>query len=210
MVLCQKPVDCPLRVGVELLSQAKEFKYLRVLFTSEGKMERETDRWIGAASAVLRALYQSVMVKKALSRKVKLSIFQSIYVTALTYGHELWVMIERMKLWIQADEMSFLRRVARLSFRDRVRRSELLLLRVKRSLLRWFGHLIRVPLVGGLLGTSNWQEASGQTQNTLEDYIAHAAWEHQGVPQDKLVSVAGDRDIWKSLLSLLPLRPGPR
>jgi len=33
-------VECSLRVGSELLPQAKEFKYLRVLFTSEGKMER--------------------------------------------------------------------------------------------------------------------------------------------------------------------------
>ena len=57
--LMHKPVDCPLQVGEELLPQAKEFKYLGVLFTSEGKMEREMDRRIGAASADLRALCQS-------------------------------------------------------------------------------------------------------------------------------------------------------
>ncbi len=41
MVLCQKRVACSLRVGSELLPQAKEFKYLLVLFVSEGKMGRE-------------------------------------------------------------------------------------------------------------------------------------------------------------------------
>lgn len=40
----------------ELLPQAKEFKYFRVLFTSDGKMEHEMYRQIGAASAVMQAL----------------------------------------------------------------------------------------------------------------------------------------------------------
>ena len=46
MVLSWKRVDCPLQVGEESLPQMEEFKYLRVLFMSEGKMEWEVDRWI--------------------------------------------------------------------------------------------------------------------------------------------------------------------
>ncbi|KAI3354761.1 hypothetical protein L3Q82_004590 [Scortum barcoo] len=38
MVLDRKRVACPLRVGGEVLPQVEEFKYLGVLFTSEGKM----------------------------------------------------------------------------------------------------------------------------------------------------------------------------
>ena len=38
------------------------------------------DRRIGAAVAVMRSLYRSVMVKRELSRKAKLSIYWSIYV----------------------------------------------------------------------------------------------------------------------------------
>ncbi|TWW66772.1 hypothetical protein D4764_20G0008040 [Takifugu flavidus] len=60
-------------------SMVEEFKYLRILFTSEGRMEREIDRRIGAASAVMHALNRSVVVKKELSRKPKLSIYRSIY-----------------------------------------------------------------------------------------------------------------------------------
>ncbi|KAI3354358.1 hypothetical protein L3Q82_018881, partial [Scortum barcoo] len=80
MVLDRKRVACPLRVGGEVLPQVEEFKYLGVLFTSEGKMEREIDRRIGAASAVMRSVYRTVVVKKELSRKAKLSIYRSIYV----------------------------------------------------------------------------------------------------------------------------------
>ncbi|KAI3355560.1 hypothetical protein L3Q82_018385 [Scortum barcoo] len=60
----RKGVACPLRVGGEVLPQVEEFKYLGVLFTSEGKMEREIDRRIGAASAVMRSVYRTVVVEE--------------------------------------------------------------------------------------------------------------------------------------------------
>ncbi len=47
--------------------------------------------------SLMQALHPTVMVKKELSRKAKLSIYQSIYIPTLTYGHELWVMNERMR-----------------------------------------------------------------------------------------------------------------
>uniref|UniRef100_A0A3B3WF71 HECT-type E3 ubiquitin transferase n=1 Tax=Poecilia mexicana TaxID=48701 RepID=A0A3B3WF71_9TELE len=67
---------------------------------------------LAPASAVKRALYWSVMVKRELSQKVKLSIYWSIYVPTLICGHELWVMTERMRSRIQATEMGFLCRKA--------------------------------------------------------------------------------------------------
>ncbi|TWW74379.1 hypothetical protein D4764_14G0003810 [Takifugu flavidus] len=147
MVLNRKKVECLLRVKVE------EFKYLGVLFTSEGRMEQDIDRRIGASSAVIRTLNRSVVVKRELSQKAKLSIYRSIFVPTLTYGHELWVMTERTRSRVQVAEMSFLRRVAGLSLRDRVRSSaiceehelEPLLLRIERSQIGWLGHLVRMP-----------------------------------------------------------------
>ncbi|CAN9506880.1 unnamed protein product [Ophioblennius macclurei] len=121
MVLSRKRVDCLLHVGEEVLPQVEEFKYLGILFTSEGRMEQEVDRRIGAASTVMRTLNRSAVMKKELSRKAKLSICRSIYVPTLTYGHELWVMTERMRSRVQAAKMSFLCRVAGLSLRDNVR-----------------------------------------------------------------------------------------
>lgn len=68
-----------------------KLKYLRVLFTSDGNMEREMDQQVGAASAVPRTLYQTVGPgKRQRSRKAKLSIFQVIYVPTLTNGHGFW------------------------------------------------------------------------------------------------------------------------
>jgi len=58
---------------------------------SEGRREREMDWRVSTASAVMRALHRSVVVKRELSWKAKLSIYWSIYVPTLTYGHQLWV-----------------------------------------------------------------------------------------------------------------------
>ncbi|KAI3356005.1 hypothetical protein L3Q82_017278 [Scortum barcoo] len=205
MVLDRKRVVCPLRVSGEVLPQVEEFKYLGVLFTSEGKMEREIDRRIGAASAVMRSVYRTVVVKKELSRKAsKLSIYRSIYVPTLTYGHELWVMTERTRSRIQAAEMSFLRRVAGRSLRDRVRSSvireelgvEPLLLRIERSQLRWLGHLFRMP--PGRLPREVFQACptgrrpSGKTQDTLER-LCLSSWpgNASGIPPEELEEVSG-------------------
>ncbi len=53
----------------------------------------------------------------------KISIYRSIFVPSLTYGHEGWVMTERIRLQIRVAEMGFLRRVAGVSLRDKVRSS---------------------------------------------------------------------------------------
>jgi len=42
----------------------------------------------------------------------------------------------------------------------------------------------------------------GQTQNLL-------AWENIRISQKVLESVAGEKEVWGALLSLLPQRPGP-
>ncbi len=157
MVLDRKRVAFPLQVGGKFLPQVEEFKYLGVLFTSEGRMECEIDRQIGAVAAAMRMMYRSVVVKKKLSLKAKLSIYRSIYIPTLTYGHELWVMTEWIKCRIQAAEMSFPRRVAGRSLRERGRSSftpeelgvEHLILHIERNQLRWLGHLFWMSL--GLL-----------------------------------------------------------
>uniref|UniRef100_A0A3Q3WHL4 Uncharacterized protein n=1 Tax=Mola mola TaxID=94237 RepID=A0A3Q3WHL4_MOLML len=72
----------------------------------------------------------SVVVKRELSQKEKLSIYQSIYIPTLSYGRELWVVTERTRSSLDI-------------------RGELgvkpLLFRIERSQLRWFGHLVRMP-----------------------------------------------------------------
>uniref|UniRef100_A0A8C6NNI1 Reverse transcriptase domain-containing protein n=1 Tax=Nothobranchius furzeri TaxID=105023 RepID=A0A8C6NNI1_NOTFU len=222
MVLIRKKVECLLRVRDEVLPQVEEFKYLGVLFTSEGKLECEINRQIGAASALMWVVYRSVVVKRELSQMAKLSIYCSIYVPTLNYGHELWVVTERTRLQIQAVEMSFLRRVARLSLRDRVRSLVIreglgvdpLLLHIKRSQLRWLGYLVRMS-PGRLPGEVSRarptiRRPKGRPRTQWGDYVSHLAREHLGIPLEELAQVAGEREVWASRLRLLPPPPDSR
>ncbi|KAK3538434.1 hypothetical protein QTP86_002334, partial [Hemibagrus guttatus] len=196
MVLDWKNVACTLQVG-GVLPQVEEFKYLWVFFMSEGRMDREIDRRIGAAAAVMRSMYRSVVVKKELSRKAKLSIYQSIYVPTLTYGHELWVMTKRVRSRIQVAEMSFRLRVAVRSFRDRVRSSvtreelgvEPLLLHIERGQLRWLGHLFRMPpgcLPGEVFrACPTGKRPRGRPRTHWRDYVSQLTWEEWEEPSGR-------------------------
>ena len=89
--------------------------------------------------------------------------------------------------------MGFLHRVAGVSLRDRVRSSAF------REGLGVEPHLPRevflaCPSRGGL--RTRWR-----------DYISSLAWEHLGIPHSELANVAGEREVWGSLLKLLPPRP---
>ncbi|KAL3063718.1 hypothetical protein OYC64_000118 [Pagothenia borchgrevinki] len=48
-------------------------------------MECEMGRRIGAAGAVLQSLYRTVVTKRELSQKAKLSVYRAIFVPTLTY-----------------------------------------------------------------------------------------------------------------------------
>ena len=70
-------------------------------------MKHETGRRIRLAGVILFLLYCTIVMKRELSKKEKLSIYQSIFVSALTFGHEGWVMTVKTGLWIQVDTNGF-------------------------------------------------------------------------------------------------------
>ena len=108
LYLSGKKDQCVLLVNGATLKQVEKFKYLGVAFMSDGRQDEELDNRIGEASAVMRALRYSVVMKQELSRKAKLSIFKTVFVPIFTYGHESWVVIERVRSQVQASEMRFL------------------------------------------------------------------------------------------------------
>lgn len=158
---------------------------------SDGKGEHEIDRRI---TTVLRALCLSVVVKRELCPQTRLTVYTSVYLPILTYGHECWVMTKRTGLQVQATEMRLLRGVAGLTFRDRVRSSviqenlgvESLLLRIKRSQFRWFGHQVRMPPrrlpVQLYRAHPTERRPRGRLRTHWKDYISRLGWERLGIP----------------------------
>lgn len=125
------------------------FGYWTTRFTiREGKMERDIHRWI-----VVVVLRWCVVVKKELSRMMKLLIYESIYVPTLTKDHELCLMTERTLTRMQVAEMNFLQEVAWHILKDRVVSSvtwkelgeDRLLFHIEKSQLKNLGHLFQTP-----------------------------------------------------------------
>ena len=132
------------------LKQVEKFKYLGVAFTSDGRQDEELDTRIGKASAVMRALRYSVVMKRELSKKGKALNFQSSF---CPHSHLSSCMTKKVRSKVQASEMRFLRKIEGVTLFNKVRSSairkslniEPLLLRIERSQLRWFVHVSRMP-----------------------------------------------------------------
>jgi len=84
------------------------FKYLGVVFRSDGSRNKSIDTLIGKANEVLRELYCSMMTKRELSKSAKPSVFKWDFVPILTYRHEALVTTERLLSKEQTAEMGLL------------------------------------------------------------------------------------------------------
>ena len=79
--------------------------------------------------------------------------------------------------------------------------------------MRWLGHLTRMPprrLPGEVFrARPTGRRPRGRPRTRWRDYVSRLAWERLGVPLEELDEVAGEREVWASLLRLLPPRPDP-
>lgn len=75
------------------------------------------------------------------------------------------------------------------------------------SLLRWFGHLISMPLSClGISGTSNWEETPGRASVRWRDYISHPTLDHLGISPEDLEEVRRENNVLAAELSLWSLQ----
>ena len=204
----------------ELVCEAQQYRLDVVGISSTKRRGSGTvelnDGW---KSAVMRQLHRSVVLKRELCTKAKLSIFRSVYVPILTYGHECWIMNEKVRSRVQAAEMGFLRRISGLTLLDKVKSADIreflniesLLLRLERSQLRWYGHVTRMPQERTakklLCSTPIGRRPRGRPRTRWRDYVEDLSWSRLGIPAEHLSFVAEDRDAWRLQLELLPPRP---
>ena len=66
MFLSRHLVQCSFEANRITLKQTEKFKYLGFTFSSDGRQDNELDTHIGKASAVMRQLYRSVVLKREL------------------------------------------------------------------------------------------------------------------------------------------------
>ena len=120
MVLSRQKEQCAVSANGTPLKQVEKFKYVGIGFSNDTKQDCEINRRIRSASANLRPVSRSVVAKKEVSWRARITVFNAVYRPTLTYGHEQWGMTERIRSRIRAAEMRFLRRVA---LQDKIRSS---------------------------------------------------------------------------------------
>ena len=145
--------------------------------------------------------------------------FQSSFCPYSHFGHESWVMTERVRSQVQASETRFLRRIEGVTLFNKVRSSEIrkslniepLLLRIERSQLRWFGHVSRMPQdrlpKQALLAKANGRRPVGRPRTRWTDHIEDLGWNRLGLRPSELMEVMEDRKVWRHNLELLPRNP---
>ncbi|VDP04930.1 unnamed protein product [Soboliphyme baturini] len=103
--MCDKwPVASSHPINREAVEQVEKFKYLRVVFTSDGKSEEEIDQRMGMASCFLHELSETVAVKAEQSLKTKDSVFKWMFILKLIDVHKPSAMTDNLPLRLQATE----------------------------------------------------------------------------------------------------------
>ena len=218
MVLSRHHTECTLYVNGVQLRQVEEFKYLGVMFSSDGRQDKEIDRRINQASAVPRELGKMVVSNTRLSQEAKLAVFKTLYRPILTYGQESWILTERTRSRVQAAEMRFLRKIMGVTRLDRVRNTviretlgvEPLLLSVEKAQLRWYGHVLRMApdRMARTIFTAvpDGRRPVGRPRTRWTDQVNELC-KRMGLEPAQAQTQAEDRTEWRRLVSGLPPRP---
>lgn len=136
----------------KVIEQVEIFKYLGISIHQEGKEEAEINNRIESGIKLYYAMNKAFITKREISKKAKITVFNTIFKPILTYGSESWILNNQTKSKIQALEMRYLRAVKGVTRRDRIKnekiREELgvepILQSIERQKLKWFGHMTRM------------------------------------------------------------------
>ena len=200
------------------LKQVDKFTYLGSIVSKDGSLNKEIDRRINLASLVARELGKGIIGNLKLSKEAQISIYRSLFKSTLTYGHETWILTERIRSRVQAAEMRFLRKIVGVTRLDQIRntriREELnlqpLLLEIEKSQLKYFGHARRMPpvrMVRQILdAVPTGRRPVGRPRQRWLDQIKGFC-ERIDIDMSNVQAVADDRDNWRRLVSSLPPRP---
>ena len=145
MRIARKREECEVKIDEEVIEQVDVMKYLGVMISSDGRMEKEVEARIGGATRVIGGLNDVVPRRKELSRSTKLKVVNATVMPTLLYGCETWTLSKQQQLKVQATQMKVLRRIEGVTRLDRMRnvdireklRQESVLDAVKRRQEKW-------------------------------------------------------------------------
>ena len=198
---------------VYVLKKTENFTYLGSKITSNNLMEEEVNNRITKFTRNLIALYP-LMKEKEIPKDVKVCIYTTVLRPVLLYGSETWTLTSKLKSRIQATEMRVLRLIYGVTRRDRVRNEvirqtlkvESVLTIIERNLLRWYGHVERMPDSRDVKRIHKWKPNKkrpiGRPRKRWEDQIKEIA-RREEMDFNTVKTMTQDRQTWRGLIRRL-------
>jgi hypothetical protein len=152
MVISRNPVQHTITlVGQQM--EVESFKYLGATISQDGRIDLEVNNRITAAGRLYHAISRAFTGKREVSKKSKLTVYQTVYLPTLTYSTESWTLGAKQHSRLQAAEMRYLQRVEQKTRKDKVHNQMIqmalnvkpLQSQIQQMQLRWFGHVVRMP-----------------------------------------------------------------
>jgi hypothetical protein len=110
------------------------------------------DKRISETRRVISML-NSVLWSRNILHGTKLTVYNAVVKSILTYGAETWTVKQKHRNKLLATEMDYLRRLARISRMDKIRNEAIrtkmgikknIVQEIEEQKLRWYGHVKRV------------------------------------------------------------------
>ncbi len=216
---------CRIMLGSEKMEEVSEFKYLETVLCKHGGMEGEIRERVMKGKSVVGSL-AGVMKGRNVSMDVKRGLRNSILLPTLTYGSENWTWNGAQQSGVRAVEMSYLRGacgVSRWDGQSKTNAYEKCGMRkrgsgvgcgvaewVKRSTLRWFGHIERMGneeflkvYLSSAEDTNRRRRPLGRWEDRVKKYVSERGVRGNGLEWARREGM--DRERWRSVCRDHPL-----
>ena len=168
----------------------------------------------------MRALHYSVVTKRELSKKAKISIFKAVLspfsLMVMNLGQWRKACDHKCKrpkwgFYEESKELHCLTRCVALRFKNLLTSSHYFFELKDLSLDAWFGHVSRMPQERlpkqALLAKANGRKPVGRPRTRWTDYNEDLGWNRLGLHLSEMMEVMEDHEVWRLNLKLLPPQP---
>ena len=201
-----------IRAGGEPIDEVDDFGYLGSVIASDGSCDKEVRCRLGKASAVFGRL-NSIWRNKGLSLHIKIRLYKAIVLSTLLYSSETWPMTVANLKRLEAAHHRWQRKILGITWGDKIRNEEIRRRTgmekieevMKRTRLRWLGHLHRmdedrIPKQAMDWVPSGWKRKRGRPRKNWKDTISKDLADG-GLTWEEAAGAARDRDGWRTYIA---------
>ena len=200
-------------VNGEKLTVTEKFVYLGSTLSRSVRIDEEVSYRIARASSAFGRLRERVWDRRGISLQTKLEVYRAVVLPSLLYACETWTVYSRHAKQLNSFHMRCLRNLLHIKWQDKVPDTEVLQraqmesvhAMLKRSQLRWAGHVHRMPderlpkrLFYGELKEG--KRSHGGQRKRYKDTLK-ASLKCCGINPDTWETTAQDRSAWRAAVS---------